>query len=143
MYKTYVNPYYNPTDTTPKPGDNQNWEDIQRGFYRVGKAIEETAENAKLTRIDVSIDTTAGIVAELTNIEEVAEKIGHFNEYPQYLMVTYPALENREEIAYPGQSVIDGSGYMTAFYTSVTGSYEITQIDDTTWGVTFTPTPTT
>lgn len=138
MYDRYHNRFYNPNDTTKKPGYNHNWEDIQLGFYRVDKAIDESAEHNGITGIRVLVDSTGGaITAEITNIDDVADKIGHFSDYPQMVYITYLNDEATEHVALPGLSHVDSSGLMTARFVTVTGYIELTQVDSTTWGVTF------
>ena len=137
MYDRYRNRFYNPNDTTKRPGYNHNWEDIQLGFYRVSKAIEESAEHNGITGIEILVDTTGGaITAEITNIDDVADKIGHFRDYPQMVFVKFLNDETTEHVGLPGLSHID-DGLMTALYVSTSGSIQLTQIDSTTWGVSF------
>lgn len=84
MYIDYINPYYNPTDTTPKPGENKNWEDIQRGFYRIGVDVDDL----KITVIEVVANTqddeTQYTIVDYNNVKS---KIGKFIEYPQILVL--------------------------------------------------------
>lgn len=118
MYKTYVNHYYNPTDTTPKPGDNQNWEDIQRGFYRVGKRFEHT----EITVIEVLADSqNDNTHYSFINYNDVKDKIGNFINYPQILVLRDSA-DNNYRIFYPVAYNVDG-GAITAQYASLRADY--------------------
>lgn len=89
MYKTYLNPYYNPTDTQPRPGENQNWEDIQRGFWRIAQQMDSGA-GAMTSIIRVSVDTTGGaITADITNLDDVADILGKVWDHPQVAIVEH------------------------------------------------------
>lgn len=118
MYKTYVNPYYNPTDTTPRPGDNQNWEDIQRGFYRVGKRFE----HVEITVIEVLAESQNDATNyTFINYNDVKDKIGKFIEYPQILVLRDSA-DNNYHIFYP-VAYTTGEGAITAQYASLRADY--------------------
>ncbi len=121
MYKTYVNPYYNPTDTTPKPGDNQNWEDIQRGFYRIGKRFEKS----EITVIEILADSQNDNTSySFINYNDVKDKIGNFVDYPQILLLRDSA-DNNYRVFYP-VAYTTGEGAITAQYASLrTEYYEI------------------
>lgn len=118
MYKTYINPYYNPTDTTPKPGDNQNWEDIQRGFYRIGKRFE----NVEITVIEVLAESQNDDTRyTFINYNDVKDKIGKFIEYPQILVLRDSA-DNNYHIFYPvAYTAVEGA--ITAQYASLRTEY--------------------
>ena len=48
IYSQYSNKYYNPTDNDKKPGDNDNWKSLQKGFYQIGHTQVETTEGLTL-----------------------------------------------------------------------------------------------
>lgn len=116
MYKTYTNPFYNPTDTTPKPGDNQNWEDIQRGFYRVKEKIEEGGSGNGVTIITATdfsnADASRGI--EITNYDKVKDIIGHFRN-PQYVIFNVFGLSADDKVFVPCHSVSGGGADKTVY----------------------------
>ena len=48
IYNQYSNKYYNPIDNDKKPGDNDNWKSLQKGFYQIGHTQVETTEGLTL-----------------------------------------------------------------------------------------------
>lgn len=119
MYKTYINPYYNPTDTTPKPGDNQNWEDIQRGFYRVHEAIEEGGSAQGVTMIKVNVITAGGAVTtQIANLEAVKSIIGDFRYHPQYVVVEHIGVAGEYDVYWP-INVMSSGGVVRATYATI------------------------
>lgn len=67
IYKEYQNKYYNPNDNDKRPGDNDNWESIQKGFHRIGSTQLETS--AGLTLGKGTEDETSVTAAELKEIK--------------------------------------------------------------------------
>lgn len=67
LYTQYANKYYNPNDDGKKPGDNENWESIQKGFHRIGSTQLETS--AGLTLGKGTEDETSVTAAELKEIK--------------------------------------------------------------------------
>lgn len=58
IYKEYQNKYYNPNDNDKKPGDNDNWKSIQKGFHDISTTQLETSAGLTLgkgTEDEVSI----------------------------------------------------------------------------------------
>ena len=72
IYKEYENKYYNPDDNDKKPGDNDNWKSIQKGFHDIGATQLETS--AGLTLGKGTEDETSVTAAELKAMSESAEK---------------------------------------------------------------------
>lgn len=119
MYKTYANPFYNPTDTTPKPGDNQNWEDIQRGFYRVKEKIEEGGSGNGVTVIQIVGRMSAGTTEyRIVNLDEVRDKIGRLTSYPQIAVVTIVGISDQPMVYYAVDSTI-GTPHISARFVTV------------------------
>lgn len=48
IYNQYSNKYYNPNDNDKKPGDNDNWKSLQKGFYQISHSQVETTEGLTL-----------------------------------------------------------------------------------------------
>jgi hypothetical protein len=48
IYKEYQNKYYNPNDNDKKPGDNDNWKSIQKGFHDISEKQLETSAGLTL-----------------------------------------------------------------------------------------------
>lgn len=72
IYKEYENKYYNPDDNDKKPGDNDNWKSLQKGFYEIGHTQVETTEGLTLGKGE---DTETSISdTQLANV-----KAGKFN----------------------------------------------------------------
>ena len=63
IYKEYENKYYNPNDNDKRPGDNDNWKSIQKGFHDIGEKQLETS--AGLTLGKGTKDETSVTAAEL------------------------------------------------------------------------------
>ena len=57
IYKEFENSFYNPDDNDKKPGDNDNWKSIQKGFKLVETAANEIVENIteEITRVADSV----------------------------------------------------------------------------------------
>lgn len=118
MYKKYVNPFYNPTDTQPRPGDNQNWEDIQRGFYRVNDAISESGSGNGVTMIKVRVVSDGGaVVTQITNIDAVKDVIGKINQYPQCVRVEHLGMAGEYDIYWPVNMMSSGQRTRASFAT--------------------------
>ena len=118
MYKTYINPYYNPTDANPKPGDNQNWEDIQRGFYRVHEAIEESGTENGITMIKVNVISEGGAVTtQIANVDAVKDIIGDFRYHPQYVVVEYIGFAGEYDVYWPVNVMSSGNVVRASFAT--------------------------
>lgn len=64
IYKEYQNKYYNPNDNDKRPGDNDNWKSIQKGFHDISEKQLETS--AGLTLGKGTEDETSVTAAELT-----------------------------------------------------------------------------
>lgn len=47
-YDEFENQYYNPDDNAKKPGDNENWKMIQKGFSKISSTQLETSEGLTL-----------------------------------------------------------------------------------------------
>ncbi len=71
LYTQYANKYYNPNDDGKKPGDNENWESIQKGFSRIGSTQLETSEGLTLGK--GTEDETSVTAAELEEIKNPTE----------------------------------------------------------------------
>ena len=67
IYTEYENKYYNPTDNDKKPGDNDNWKSLQKGFYLIGHTQVETTEG--LTRGKGEDTETSISDAQLANVK--------------------------------------------------------------------------
>lgn len=67
IYKEYQNKYYNPNDNDKKPGDNDNWKSIQKGFHDISEKQLETSEGLTLGK--GTEDETSVTAAELEEIK--------------------------------------------------------------------------
>ena len=67
LYTQYANKYYNPNDDGKKPGDNENWESIQKGFYKIGTSQLETTGGLTLGK--GTADETSVTAAELEELK--------------------------------------------------------------------------
>lgn len=67
IYKEYENKYYNPNDNDKRPGDNDNWKSIQKGFHDIGSTQLETSEGLTLGK--GTEDETSVTAAELKEIK--------------------------------------------------------------------------
>lgn len=68
IYKEYENKYYNPNDNDKRPGDNDNWKSIQKGFHRVGSTQLETSAGLTLGKgTEDETSVTAGELEEIKN----------------------------------------------------------------------------
>lgn len=68
MYKEFENKYYNPDDKGKKPGDNENWQSIQEGFYKIGTTDLETSGSLTLGKGTEDEETLTA--AELKEMKE-------------------------------------------------------------------------
>lgn len=68
IYKEYENKYYNPNDNDKKPGDNDNWKSIQKGFHDISTTQLETS--AGLTLGKGTEDETSVTAAELAQMKQ-------------------------------------------------------------------------
>ena len=68
IYKEYENKYYNPNDNDKRPGDNDNWKSIQKGFHDIGTTQLETS--AGLTLGKGTEDETSVTAAELAAMKQ-------------------------------------------------------------------------
>ena len=68
LYTQYENKYYNPNDDGKEPGDNENWESIQKGFSRITSTQLETSEGLTLGKgTEDETSVTAAELEELKN----------------------------------------------------------------------------
>lgn len=67
IYKEFENKYYNPDDNDKRPGDNDNWKSIQKGFHDIGTTQLETS--AGLTIGKGTEDEVSLSAQELLNIK--------------------------------------------------------------------------
>lgn len=67
IYKEYENKYYNPNDNDKRPGDNDNWKSIQKGFHDISEKQLETS--AGLTLGKGTEDETSVTATELEEIK--------------------------------------------------------------------------
>lgn len=72
IYKEYENKYYNPNDNDKKPGDNDNWKSIQKGFHDIGSTQLETSKGLTLGK--GTEDETSVTASELGAMAESADK---------------------------------------------------------------------
>lgn len=70
-YDEFENKYYNPDDNAKKPGDNENWKMIQKGFSKISSTQLETSEGLTLGK---GTDDEESLTAE----EMTAVKNGNF-----------------------------------------------------------------
>ena len=67
-YDEFENKYYNPDDNDKKPGDNENWKMIQKGFKQISSTQLETSEGLTLGKGTVNEESlTASELEEIKN----------------------------------------------------------------------------
>ena len=67
-YDEFENKYYNPDDNDKKPGQNENWKMIQKGFSKIGSTQLETTEGLTLGKgTDDEESLTASELKEIKN----------------------------------------------------------------------------
>lgn len=72
IYKEYENKYYNPNDNDKKPGDNDNWKSIQKGFHDIGSTQLETTEGLTLGKgTEDEVSVTAAELAAMKSGEDI------------------------------------------------------------------------
>ena len=69
-YDEYKNDYYNPDDNDKKPGENENWKMIQKGFSESAEKDDDQDSDisglkSRMTAAEGDIDTLEGAVAEI------------------------------------------------------------------------------
>ena len=105
----------------------------------------EDGTGSQTTVIQVMIDTAGGsVVADITNLDVVKDKIGKLVEYPQIVIVSHSDTENKEiyyPVSYSTQTVQDVTS-TTVSYGSLNpsvyqiGGINLVHIDGTVeWGV--------
>lgn len=72
-YDEFENKYYNPDDNDKKPGQNENWKMIQKGFSKISSTQLETTEGLTLGK---DTEDEESLTAE----EMTAIKNGHFTD---------------------------------------------------------------
>ena len=73
IYNEYLNKYYNPNDDNKKPGDNDNWKSIQKGFHLIGSTQLETTEGLTIDKGSENEESLSG--TELKHIKTALENI--------------------------------------------------------------------
>lgn len=67
-YDEFENKYYNPDDDAKKPGQNENWKMIQKGFSKISSTQLETSEGLTLGKgTDDEESLTASELEEIKN----------------------------------------------------------------------------
>ena len=77
IYKEYQNKYYNPNDNDKRPGDNDNWKSIQKGFHDIGA-----------TQLETSAGLTLGKGTEDETSVTASELAAMFKINPDWVIVT-------------------------------------------------------
>lgn len=76
IYKEFENKYYNPDDNDKRPGDNDNWKSIQKGFHDIGTTQLETSAGLTLgkgTKEETSV-TAAELMSVLSSVKPIIVK---------------------------------------------------------------------
>lgn len=72
IYKEYQNKYYNPNDNDKKPGDNDNWKSIQKGFHDISTTQLETSAGLTLGKgTEDETSVTAEELAQMKNVGDI------------------------------------------------------------------------
>ena len=68
IYNQYFNKYYNPNDNDKRPGDNDNWKSIQKGFHDISTTQLETSAGLTLGKgTEDETNLSAGELKEIKN----------------------------------------------------------------------------
>lgn len=106
IYTKYLNKYYNPNDDNKKPGDNDNWKSIQKGFHSIGSTQLETSEGLTIDKGTENEESLSG--TELKYIKTALKKIPE-----DYRDLVDDVTDLKSQFDELGLSVVDGAVNIT------------------------------